>query len=637
MTGPPAAMDGNDACGGDLNIVPRVVKRTSSLGRVVLHGATCSTGRAKFGRSTIVGGAMLRTTYAAHLPMGATTAAVEPASTVEPTSDMVEPAVSENVVADATVATPEAVVTGTPAEMAPELAPDPDAATVAAVTEPRARVSFSEPAAEHCHGVDDRTAIWQESGASGACVRSGGSNGDAWTRKDVEYPALHAMISQLQAQNRIMETKYEKVARNYEILRDERGRELENNGQQEQALAQERERCKQALEKAEILEAEVHEVRANLAECQEALAKESKLRAAEVKTSAALQSQVDSMRGIIQSVDVTLEAVTRPDGTVDPTRLVLELARMALPHIDEFGDPHAAVAKLEAAVKETAQPPSSSQSTAAACQPGPPDSPPCAAVAPQSRDRGPQGPTTPQNVGRRTTAAQSRNSSPGMVSRSVLLESSLPASPEQRRRQVGSSATILLPSGWPPTPVPSKPFAFTFPPSSGESAALPRRRPASVERHLPTLAAVRQPCIDPEPARRSLSPTLEWYCPRQLSPPHVVPMRSEQGARSSSPCPVGRPASPLPGSPVAMAGGVPGMPFNVVPWTSPQSGSKFAYALPEMGGVVASWHPAPSAGLGAPFQQPQAHYSCLPPRSQDGPYLAASRGVMRELAPLGVA
>lgn len=122
-------------------------------------------------------------------------------------------------------------------------------------------------------------------------------------------------------------------------------------------LERERGQRREALEKAARLEIAVFEARAQLAEKDEQLEKERQARQDETKTVANLRGQVASLREVVESVDVSLEKVQNPDGTVDPARLVLELAKLALPFIEQTSDPNLAISRLEMAAHGHNRPP----------------------------------------------------------------------------------------------------------------------------------------------------------------------------------------------------------------------------------------------------------------------------------------
>lgn len=193
-----------------------------------------------------------------------------------------------------------------------------------------------------------------------ACEQRGRERGEA------EATQLAAKLRELtHERDALIQTAVSAKSKGYQAeYPSSPGRQLTSARKDREKDDAERELKQRALEKAAQLELALEEALAGLTGCKDALAQEMKLRHAEAKTNAALRSQVASMRGIIESVDVALERVSRPDGTVDASRLVIELVRLAVPHLNREGDPQAAVAvvaiaQLEAAVNDSRRRPSS--------------------------------------------------------------------------------------------------------------------------------------------------------------------------------------------------------------------------------------------------------------------------------------
>jgi len=241
-------------------------------------------------------------------------------------------------------------------------------------------------------------------------------------------------------------------------------------------LAQEQGSRREAMERIAKLEVLLHESRAKLSEREDACKWEEKLRREGAQTIENLEKKIVSMQRVIEAVDVSITEVTDADGSIDPVRLVLNLARMALPYIEHRGDPHLAIAQLEVATKDAERPPLV-PGTAALAAPLPPEPLP----APPAMCKTYSAPVLPQ-AAFAPVPAQGLPQAPVQVGHPLHTQLGL-HSPQAQAHAAHAAAKWSTPLGlrapgagptlgWPPTPPPPKPMFFKA--SEADSRALYR-------------------------------------------------------------------------------------------------------------------------------------------------------------------
>merc|ERR1719335_905119 len=97
-------------------------------------------------------------------------------------------------------------------------------------------------------------------------------------------------------------------------------------------------------------EMELHLCRAEVEDKKEEVEMHVRQRQADAQLVEKLRRQVRSMREVMEGVDVRLEKVQNSDGTIDPARLVLELATSVLPLTQVPSNPYVALDQVRKAV-----------------------------------------------------------------------------------------------------------------------------------------------------------------------------------------------------------------------------------------------------------------------------------------------
>jgi len=176
-----------------------------------------------------------------------------------------------------------------------------------------------------------------------------------------ERQALQAVIDQLREENAGLKRQRTRLLEEAAVASEQNVRAIAGVGRggifpPGEELACEQGTRREALERIAKLEVLLHESRGKLSQRDETCKREEKLRQEATQTIESLQKKVANMQKVIESVDVSISEVTDPDGGIDPVRLVLNLARMALPCVDHRGDPNLAIAQLEVAAKDAERP-----------------------------------------------------------------------------------------------------------------------------------------------------------------------------------------------------------------------------------------------------------------------------------------
>jgi len=117
-----------------------------------------------------------------------------------------------------------------------------------------------------------------------------------------------------------------------------------------ETMSRDETRSTELAAQAASFEQALQEIKAQLAARDEEVERQAKRVLADEAVADAMHKELCGLREVIESVDVAIESVAMPDGSIDTRRLVLELTRPLLPRLDDDGNPRIAVAQLEALI-----------------------------------------------------------------------------------------------------------------------------------------------------------------------------------------------------------------------------------------------------------------------------------------------